>query len=129
MAHKSSMIMARFFWNSSLPTRPDRSIWGMLAEDSFGDTLSRILKKCGYDVSTEYYVNDAGEQVAKLGHSVLKDTEAVYGGEYIDDLGKRWARQSELRVDRSASCWSVGRADCSGRIHSENRFGANGNIV
>lgn len=60
----------------------------------FGDTLSRILKKCGYDVSTEYYVNDAGEQVAKLGHSVLKDTEAVYGGEYIDDLGKRWARQS-----------------------------------
>lgn len=61
----------------------------------FGDTFSRILKKCGYDVSTEYYVNDAGEQVAKLGHSVLKDTEAVYGGEYIDDLGKRWAQQSE----------------------------------
>lgn len=61
----------------------------------FGDTLSRILRKRGYDVSTEYYVNDAGEQVAKLGHSVLKDAEAVYGGEYIDELGRRLAQRSE----------------------------------
>ncbi len=51
-----------------------------------GDALSRVLAKAGYDVSTEYYVNDAGEQVEKLGHSVLKDADAVYGGEYIDDL-------------------------------------------
>lgn len=27
----------------------------------FGDTLSNILKKVGYDVSREYYVNDAGQ--------------------------------------------------------------------
>lgn len=61
----------------------------------FGDTLSRILKKCGGNVSTEYYVNDAGEQVAKLGHSVLKDAEAVYGGEYIDRLNERLAAQQD----------------------------------
>ena len=61
----------------------------------FGDTLSRILKKCGGSVSTEYYVNDAGEQVAKLGHSVLKDAEAVYGGEYIDRLNERLAAQQD----------------------------------
>ena len=61
----------------------------------FGDTLSRILKKCGGNVSTEYYVNDAGEQVAKLGHSVLKDAEAIYGGEYIDRLNERLAAQQD----------------------------------
>ena len=61
----------------------------------FGDALFRVLKKCGGNVSTEYYVNDAGGQVVKLGHSVLKDAEAVYGGEYIDHLNGRLASQKE----------------------------------
>lgn len=52
----------------------------------YGDSLSRVLRKAGFEASNEYYVNDAGEQVMKLGHSVLKDEEAVYGGEYIDEL-------------------------------------------
>lgn len=52
----------------------------------YGDALARILRKAGYEVVNEYYVNDAGEQVMKLGHSVLKDEEAVYGGEYIDQI-------------------------------------------
>lgn len=52
----------------------------------FGDSLSRILRKMGFVVTNEYYVNDAGEQILKLGHSVLKDSEAVYTGEYIDQL-------------------------------------------
>jgi len=52
----------------------------------YGDVLSRILRKRGWEVVNEYYINDAGEQVMKLGHSVLKDDQAVYGGEYIDDL-------------------------------------------
>ena len=52
----------------------------------FGDTLSRVLEKAGYQVTNEYYVNDAGGQIEKLGHSVLGDSEAVYGGEYIEQL-------------------------------------------
>ncbi len=52
----------------------------------YADSVARVLRKAGYEVTNEYYVNDAGEQVMKLGHSVLKDTEAVYGGEYIEDL-------------------------------------------
>ena len=55
----------------------------------YSDSLARVMKKAGYDVTNEYYVNDAGEQVMKLGHSVLKDAEAVYGGEYIDTLAER----------------------------------------
>ncbi len=52
----------------------------------YADCVARVLRKAGYEVTNEYYVNDAGEQVMKLGHSVLKDAEAVYGGEYIEQL-------------------------------------------
>jgi arginyl-tRNA synthetase len=54
----------------------------------YGDSLSRVLRKAGFDVTSEYYVNDGGGQVEKLGHSVLKDSEAVYAGEYVDELNK-----------------------------------------
>lgn len=36
-----------------------------------GDTLARLLTACGYLVKTEYYVNDAGNQMRILGASVL----------------------------------------------------------
>lgn len=35
-----------------------------------GDTLARVMRAAGYDVTTEYYVNNVGNQVAKLGESV-----------------------------------------------------------
>ena len=34
-----------------------------------GDMLSRLLKKAGYTVSTEYYINDIGNQMNTLGRS------------------------------------------------------------
>lgn len=37
---------------------------GHLRNSIIGDTLSRILKKSGYDVETQYYVNDIGRQIA-----------------------------------------------------------------
>ena len=55
------------------------------------------MKKAGYEVKNEYYVNDAGEQVMKLGHSVLKDEEAVYGGEYIEELHNKFASIGDVR--------------------------------
>ncbi len=35
-----------------------------------GDSIARLLSFAGYDVTTEYYLNDAGRQVRNLGHSV-----------------------------------------------------------
>ncbi len=35
-----------------------------------GDALARILRAAGYVVSTEYYINNVGNQVGKLGESV-----------------------------------------------------------
>jgi len=54
-----------------------------------GDVLTNVLNKAGYKAKKEYYVNNVGEQVRKLGHSVIGDTSAVYKGKYIDDLRKR----------------------------------------
>lgn len=61
----------------------------------FGETLARVLRKYGANIATEYYVNDAGEQVDKLGHSVLRDADAVYAGDYIDRLAERLSREGE----------------------------------
>ncbi len=54
-----------------------------------GDVLANILKKAGYRVEREYYVNDTGRQVEILGRSVLGESEEGYQGDYIEDLKKR----------------------------------------
>lgn len=64
-----------------------------------GDTLHRVLEAAGYDVTLEYYYNDAGRQITLLGESVkvrylqqLGQTAELmddhYQGEYIVDLAK-----------------------------------------
>ncbi len=63
----------------------------------FGDSLTRMLRKAGFEVVNEYYVNNAGEQVIKLGHSVLKDEEAAYKGKYIDELNKMFGDIGNIR--------------------------------
>jgi arginyl-tRNA synthetase len=66
---------------------------------ALGDTLARILRAAGFDVSTEYYINDAGRQMRLLGNSIWlryrelhgKDVawpEDWYKGEYIIDLAR-----------------------------------------
>ncbi len=62
-----------------------------------GDAITRVLRKNGFEVVSEYYVNNAGGQVMKLGHSVLKDAEAVYAGEYIDALHEKYAGLKDVR--------------------------------
>ncbi len=51
----------------------------------FGDALANLLAFTGYDVTREYYVNDAGAQVDVLGRSAfLRYREAL--GEEIGDM-------------------------------------------
>jgi len=38
---------------------------------AFGDALSSVLRAAGYEVETEYYINDAGNQMNKLGESLF----------------------------------------------------------
>ena len=37
---------------------------------TYGDNLSRIMSFCGYEVTREYYINDAGNQMNNLGISI-----------------------------------------------------------
>ena len=64
-----------------------------------GDMLGRLLDKAGYDVSTEYYINDVGNQMNTLGRSTwaryLELQEKVnefpadyYQGDYIKDIAR-----------------------------------------
>jgi len=59
-----------------------------------GDSLARILRACGAEVTTEYYINDAGVQITKFGTSLLASAnnrpvpEDGYVGEYINDIAK-----------------------------------------
>lgn len=66
---------------------------------ALGAALANILKEAGYNVFTEYYINDAGKQVEILGLSVyialqnlfgknLEMPEECYKGEYINEIAK-----------------------------------------
>ncbi|RIL09280.1 arginine--tRNA ligase [bacterium] len=67
---------------------------------AIGDTLARVLEACGWRVQREYYLNDAGSQMAKFGASVYarycqalgRDVplpEDGYPGAYIADYAAR----------------------------------------
>jgi arginyl-tRNA synthetase len=45
---------------------------GHIRNAILGDTLSRILKKAGYDVEVQYYVNDIGRQIAVVSWAASK---------------------------------------------------------
>jgi arginyl-tRNA synthetase len=60
-------VMVEFV--SANPTGPIHVGNGWFA--SYGDSLARLLTRCGYEASREYYVNDTGGQIRRLGESVL----------------------------------------------------------
>lgn len=52
-----------------------------------GDVLARVFERAGHDVIREYYVNDAGNQIAQLGATLKGEAgEGGYQGEYVDEL-------------------------------------------
>ena len=71
----------------------------------FGDALANLLAFAGYDVTREYYVNDAGAQVDALARSAyLRYREALgeaigeiptglYPGDYLKPVGQALQRQ------------------------------------
>jgi len=68
-----------------------------------GDVLVNVLKLAGHEAQKEYYVNDSGEQVKKLGHSVLRDGETQYSGEYIEKL----AKENKSKDVTTAGAWAT----------------------
>ncbi|HEY0116309.1 MAG TPA: arginine--tRNA ligase, partial [Allosphingosinicella sp.] len=70
-----------------------------------GDALASLLEHAGYDVTREYYVNDAGGQVDVLARSAhlryrealtgtpVEIPEGLYPGEYLKPVGEALAAQ------------------------------------
>ena len=46
---------------------------------TYGDTLARIMSYSGFDVTKEYYVNDAGNQMNNLGISIKERYKEICG--------------------------------------------------
>ena len=44
-----------------------------------GDSIVRIMRKAGYDVTAEYYINDAGNQITNLALSLYTRYLALFG--------------------------------------------------
>ena len=92
---QGTKIMIEFV--SANPTGPLHVGHGRGA--AVGDCLARIMKKAGYDLSTEYYINDVGNQMNFLGRStwlryrelkgeVIEFPEDHYRGDYIKDIAQ-----------------------------------------
>jgi len=75
----------------------------------YGDVLGNIMKAAGYDVTKEYYVNDAGGQIRTLGRSIylrFLETEGkpvtypqeCYQGAYIVQLARELAASSRTKL-------------------------------
>jgi len=75
-----------------------------------GDVLANVLELAGHKVEREYYVNDYGEQIKKLGHSILKDKLAVYSGAYIDELYERLKQEKGVNKNdaNEVGIWGAG---------------------
>src|SRR6478736_2654165 len=87
-----------------------------------GDLLCRILEAGGQTVTREYYFNDSGGQIDKLGASVVALRRGVavpedgYHGAYVDDLAAAlpddvWAAATADGADAAAVVgrWAAGR--------------------
>src|ERR1700733_678711 len=71
----------------------------------FGDALASLLVAAGYDVTCEYYINDAGAQVdvlarsaflryrEALGEDIGEIPEGLYPGDYLKPVGQALAAE------------------------------------
>jgi len=48
---------------------------------AYGDSLARMLSFAGFDVTREYYINDAGNQIKNLGESTYQRYLELFGNE------------------------------------------------
>src|SRR3546814_15341373 len=83
-----------------------------------GDALANVLAFAGYDVTREYYINDAGSQVdtlarsahlryrEALGEDIGEIPEGYYPGEYLKPVGEALAAEfGDRYVGKPESEW------------------------
>ena len=89
---------------SANPTGPFHIGHGRWA--ALGSALASVMKYMGYEVFQEFYINDAGNQIQKLGKSLeirvrqlkgekIEMEEGLYPGEYLIDCAKRYIKDNK----------------------------------
>jgi arginyl-tRNA synthetase len=95
---------------SANPTGPIHVGNGWFA--SYGDAVARLMARCGWQVSREYYVNDTGGQIKRLGGSVLARRDGTplpeggYGAAFIKGLAAAYEGPEDVTV---AGRWAAER--------------------
>ena len=120
VVEKADSILIEFV--SANPTGPLHVGHGRGA--AYGDTLARLLRAAGHQVSTEYYVNDIGRQMDILTVSVwirylqleggdISLPNAAYQGDYIVDIAKhlRQCHDARFNSQRAAEIEAKGDSD------------------
>lgn len=99
---------------SANPTGPFHIGHGRWA--AMGSALANLLKFYGYDVFQEFYINDAGSQIQKLGRSLLirvkqelgenvdfpedeEERKNYYAGEYLIPVAKKFLEENKPTED------------------------------
>ena len=101
-------IMVEFV--SANPTGPIHVGNGWFA--SYGDSVARLLERCGAEVHREYYVNDTGGQIRRLGESVLARAEGLpvpeggYPSGFVKGLASAYEGPHEVEA---AGRWAAER--------------------
>jgi arginyl-tRNA synthetase len=96
---------------SANPTGPMHLASGRGA--TLGDSLARIWKELGAEVATEFYVNNVGRQVEKLGLSLKarfegkEPPEDGYQGDYLKDLAAGLPKEAAGWTDSQFSDYAV----------------------
>lgn len=99
-------------------------------QGALGDALSSLLASQGYDVTREFYYNDAGVQIGNLALSVqarakgLKPgdaqwPESAYNGDYIADIARDFLDKKTVEASDGAPVTASGDVD---DIESIRRF-------
>jgi arginyl-tRNA synthetase len=92
---------------SANPTGPLTAASGRHA--AFGDALARLLELDGNEVQREYYFNDSGGQVQRLGASILarargeEPPEDGYQGDYVTKIAAQIPGAASKRVEELAA--------------------------
>ena len=77
-----------------------------------GDTLATILTFLGHDVTREFYINDAGAQMTKLGNSLkirylqalgedVQLPDDAYHGQYLIDFAQELAQEHGKKLENN----------------------------
>ena len=107
--------------NMSRPIRPGRCMSAIAAARCSATRCASLLQFAGYDVTREYYINDAGAQVdvlarsaflryrEALGEDIGEIPEGLYPGDYLMPVGQALAKNtatSSRRCRKPRGCRS-----------------------